>query len=117
MDGFRLIRDCDFYTAGNLSGGEVEKADVSVRVIQTQGNLRGILVGGRDILEASIRQMASGCGLEESKEAFEYLKVSAMPFDRDVCQGFCSKSNRAVSNTRSTGDISTREYCWFHSRG
>jgi hypothetical protein len=35
--------------------------------------------------------MASGCGVEESKEAFEYLRVRAMPFDRDVYQGFSSK--------------------------
>lgn len=31
--------------------GEVEKADASLRAIQAQGILRGILVGGRDIFE------------------------------------------------------------------
>jgi hypothetical protein len=34
---------------GFLNGGEIEKVDVSIRVIQTQGILRGILVGGRDV--------------------------------------------------------------------
>jgi hypothetical protein len=32
---------------GNVKG-EVEEVDASVRAIQTQGILRGILVGGRD---------------------------------------------------------------------
>jgi hypothetical protein len=36
-------------------------------------------------------KMASGCGLEEAKEAFEDLKVRAVPFGRDVCQGFCNR--------------------------
>ena len=66
---------------------EVEKVDTSVRAIQTQGILRGILVGGRDVFEDLVR------GLEKSrwhpvvdkvfkfdqvKEAFEYLKVRSL---------------------------------------
>jgi len=64
--------------------GEVERVDASVRAIQTQGILRGILVGGKDVFEDLIRGMEKGMWnpvvdrvfkFEEAKEAFEYLKV------------------------------------------
>lgn len=64
--------------------GEFEKVDVSVRAIQTQGILRGILVGGRDLFEDLIRSLDKArwhpmvdrvFKFEEAEEAFEYLKV------------------------------------------
>jgi NADPH:quinone reductase-like Zn-dependent oxidoreductase len=67
--------------------GEVEKVDASVRAIQTQGILRGILVGGKDVFEDLIRGLEKGrwhpivdrvFQFEEAKEAFEYLKVRSL---------------------------------------
>ena len=64
--------------------GDVEKVDASVRAIQTQGILRGILVGGKDVFEDLIRGLEKGrwtpiidkvFGFDEAKEAFEYLRV------------------------------------------
>ena len=66
------------------SKGEVEKVDASVRAIQTQGILRGILVGGKDVFEDLIRGLEKGrwrpvvdkgFNFGDAREAFEYLKV------------------------------------------
>ena len=63
---------------------EFEKIDVSVRAIQTQGILRGILVGGRDVLEDLMRGISKSkwhpvvdrvFAFEDALEAFDYLKV------------------------------------------
>jgi hypothetical protein len=46
---------------GMLPGkGEFERVDASVRAIQTQGILRGILVGGRDVFEDLMRELDRG---------------------------------------------------------
>jgi NADPH:quinone reductase-like Zn-dependent oxidoreductase len=64
--------------------GEVEKVDASVRAIQTQGIVRGILVGGRDVFEDLVRGLDKSrwhpvvdkvFEFEQAKEAFDYLKV------------------------------------------
>lgn len=61
--------------------------DASVRAIQTQGILRGILVGGKDVFEDLIRGLEKArwkpvvdrvFGFEEAKEAFQYLKVRSV---------------------------------------
>jgi NADPH:quinone reductase-like Zn-dependent oxidoreductase len=65
--------------------GEFERVDASVRAIQTQGILRGILVGGRDVFEDLVRGLERGrwhpvvdrvFDFEEAREAFDYLEVS-----------------------------------------
>jgi len=64
--------------------GTVEKVDASVRAIQTQGILRGILVGGRDVFEDLIRGLDKSrwhpvvdkvFGFDQAKQGFDYLKV------------------------------------------
>jgi hypothetical protein len=58
--------------------------DVPVRAIQTQGILRGILVGGRDVFQDLIRGLGNGrwhpfvdkvFEFEDANAAFDYLKV------------------------------------------
>jgi len=64
--------------------GDVEQINAPVRAIQTQGILRGILVGGRDVFQDLVRGIDKGkwhpvvdkvFDFEDAKAAFEYLKV------------------------------------------
>ena len=64
--------------------GEFEKVDASMRAIQTQGIVRGILVGGRDLFEDLLRSLDKArwhpvvdkvFSFEDAKDAFEHLKV------------------------------------------
>jgi NADPH:quinone reductase-like Zn-dependent oxidoreductase len=64
--------------------GDIQKVDVPVRAIQTQGILRGILVGGRDVFQDLIRGLGNGrwhpfvdkvFEFEDANAAFDYLKV------------------------------------------
>ena len=64
--------------------GDVEEINAPVRAIQTQGILRGILVGGRDVFNDLVRGIDKGkwhpvvdkvFDFADTKSAFEYLKV------------------------------------------
>jgi NADPH:quinone reductase-like Zn-dependent oxidoreductase len=86
--------------------GEVEKVDASVRTIQTQGILRGILVGGRDVFNDLVRGLDKGkwhpvvdrvFQFEEAKEAFEYLKVRSSVFSET--NNIESKTSRKSCNS------------------
>jgi NADPH:quinone reductase-like Zn-dependent oxidoreductase len=64
--------------------GDVEKIEAPIRAIQTQGILRGILVGGRDVFQDLIRGLDKAkwhpvvdkvFEFKDANAAFEYLKV------------------------------------------
>jgi NADPH:quinone reductase-like Zn-dependent oxidoreductase len=87
--------------------GEVEKVDASVRAIQTQGILKGILVGGRDVFNDLVRGIDKGkwhpvvdkvFEFEQAKDAFEHLKVKfcCLPISDDTE----SKAPRESRDTR-----------------
>ena len=65
--------------------GQVEEINAPVRAIQTQGILRGILVGGRDLFQDLVRALDKGrwhpvvdkvFEFKDANKAFGYLKVS-----------------------------------------
>lgn len=90
--------------------GEVEKVDASVRAIQTQGILRGILVGGRDLFNDLVRGLDKGkwhpvvdkvFEFEHARDAFEHLKVRLRTYN--VTNAIESKTSRKSCNTRFLG--------------
>jgi NADPH:quinone reductase-like Zn-dependent oxidoreductase len=87
--------------------GEVEKVDASVRAIQTQGIIRGILVGGRDVFEDLVRGLDKSrwhpvvdkvFEFEQAKGAFDYLKVR--PFMDCAHRVAESKTSRKSCHSR-----------------
>ena len=87
--------------------GEVEKVDASVRAIQTQGIVRGILVGGRDVFEDFVRGLDKSrwhpvvdkvFEFGQAREVFDYLKVR--PFMDCAHRVTESKTSRKSGHSR-----------------